>query len=738
MVPPIQSDRIVHNNKEYRIISQIAYGGMGEILLTQDLNNGQLLALKHFFMHAYGCQANCEKYWLREQEILRIQSESPVRSVQYIDAFSTINARNQAEYYILMEYIQGITLEKWVELHPIIANIEEIDERLKKFIIPLCKHLSYVHSKGIIHRDITPRNIMVVTENGAEIPVLIDWGVAKLNSFEKIDRPFAQTSATVISSFGNPPEILAGIEPVIGSDIYMMGAVVFYLLTCGQIVRPLREIDYVLDLSVFVPYIPEHIKRLVRQMTQFESASRLQSMEQVIDGLQENSKGLLKSESPELIAPEHRDLPLKSTYLGSNTFAAHQTNNATTFQTSVKNKPDYSEMLYKFHKKALKSIWAYNYMFDSDYLDLDTFYEEYQTDDEEELDITKEQFLFYIKILLKYGYLYGKKENGQLTIHIDGNNIGAIKQNLSKKWNLDEILRSIKIEKKEDLPNFEFDVNDEMAESEDGSKDVMYKGVKILIKDLAVLQKLKKIYKYKFHLDTSENFDSEINDISFDSEDDYTSNNKFVIRDKRVVYFEIAFNRYYDFERDEPYKPEELGNDDEYENRPYEEIPELISQLTGLQKLILKAFKNNLPEWIGNLTNLKELYLNENHFENLPDSIGNLVNLETFYAQGNRLTELPDSFSQLKNLKVLNLGNNNLTRFPPSIAKLSSLEKLHLSYNVIENFPPNLIQLRNLKYFHFDFSHLIENTKDYKDTVTIIKQNRSEERRGGKECRSRW
>jgi internalin A len=65
-----------------------------------------------------------------------------------------------------------------------------------------------------------------------------------------------------------------------------------------------------------------------------------------------------------------------------------------------------------------------------------------------------------------------------------------------------------------------------------------------------------------------------------------------------------------------------------------------------------------LPQSIGNLTNLTTLSLSDNQLTKLPESIGNLTNLEILYLDYNQLTELPESIGNLTNLEQLWLGDN--------------------------------------------------------------------------------
>jgi len=127
-------------------------------------------------------------------------------------------------------------------------------------------------------------------------------------------------------------------------------------------------------------------------------------------------------------------------------------------------------------------------------------------------------------------------------------------------------------------------------------------------------------------------------------------------------------------------------------------LPETIGNLKSLQELYLHENKlTSLPETIGNLTSLKELWLYENKLTSLPETIGNLTNLKELYLWSNNLTSLPETLWQLTGLKVLGLGGNNLTSLPETIGNLKSLQTLDLTFNSLTSLPETLWQLTGLK-----------------------------------------
>jgi len=118
-------------------------------------------------------------------------------------------------------------------------------------------------------------------------------------------------------------------------------------------------------------------------------------------------------------------------------------------------------------------------------------------------------------------------------------------------------------------------------------------------------------------------------------------------------------------------------------------LPDEMRALTKLKTLrITRTNLMELPEWIGELTNLTSLDLNcdgnkKGSLTRLPDSIGNLVLLTEIRMGGHQLTTLPESMGNLINLKTLYLPKNNISEIPESLWALK-LESLSLTGNPVE------------------------------------------------------
>jgi Leucine-rich repeat (LRR) protein len=113
-----------------------------------------------------------------------------------------------------------------------------------------------------------------------------------------------------------------------------------------------------------------------------------------------------------------------------------------------------------------------------------------------------------------------------------------------------------------------------------------------------------------------------------------------------------------------------------------------------------------LPDSIGNLINLEELYIFNNLITKLPDSIGFLKSLKILYTNDNRLEALPESIGKLSKLESLMIFSNRLTILPDSFGSLSALKKLDAMYNELERLPESFGNLVNLCYIDLDENRL--------------------------------
>jgi WD40 repeat protein/tetratricopeptide (TPR) repeat protein/tRNA A-37 threonylcarbamoyl transferase component Bud32 len=130
--------------------------------------------------------------------------------------------------YFVMELVSGIPITEYCDQAKL-----GIYERLELFI-KVCQAVQHAHQKGIIHRDIKPSNILVTNQDGAPVPKVIDFGIAKATEGRLTD---ATVSTQLHQFLGTPaymsPEQaeMSGLDIDTRSDIYSLGVLLYELLT---------------------------------------------------------------------------------------------------------------------------------------------------------------------------------------------------------------------------------------------------------------------------------------------------------------------------------------------------------------------------------------------------------------------------------------------------------------------------------------------------------------------------
>src|SRR5438445_13122662 len=130
-----------------------------------------------------------------------------------------------------MELVQGVPLTRFCNEQRLM-----IRERLKLFVT-VCQAIQHAHQKGIIHRDIKPSNVLVADHDGVPVPKIIDFGIAKATTDQRLTD---KTLCTAFEQFMGTPAYmspeqakLSGLDVDTRSDIYSLGVLLYELLT-GQ------------------------------------------------------------------------------------------------------------------------------------------------------------------------------------------------------------------------------------------------------------------------------------------------------------------------------------------------------------------------------------------------------------------------------------------------------------------------------------------------------------------------
>jgi len=208
----------------YKLLEQIGEGGCGMVFMAEQeepIRRKVALKVIKLGMDTRQVIARFEA----ERQALALMDHPNIAKVY--DAGATATGRP----YFVMELVRGLRITDY-------CNDKRLptQKRLELFV-QVCQAVQHAHQKGIIHRDLKPSNILVTVNDGVAVPKVIDFGIAKATSGERL------TDKTVFTAFhqfmGTPaymsPEQaeLTSVDIDTRSDIYTLGVLLYELLT-GQ------------------------------------------------------------------------------------------------------------------------------------------------------------------------------------------------------------------------------------------------------------------------------------------------------------------------------------------------------------------------------------------------------------------------------------------------------------------------------------------------------------------------
>lgn len=282
--------------ERYLIGKVIGEGSFGITYIGRDLLLDIVIAVKEYFPLSYGSRdvRGRDDYsvyiyrgkadLLYQKGLKRFYSEATTLShFHMLDGIVSVRdffyCNNTA--YIVMDYVNGITVKEYVKKHGAFSGKETL-----ALMRPVIRSLEEIHQNGVLHRDISPDNLLLNERNQL---VLVDFGSAKAES-----RAFNQ-SITVTFKRGYTPEeqYLRRGKQGAWSDVYSLCATMYYMLTATEPNEAIeRMLQDILPSLVKMPEInlePEQKEAVMNGIT-VDPEKRIQSMAQLYDALYPNQE----------------------------------------------------------------------------------------------------------------------------------------------------------------------------------------------------------------------------------------------------------------------------------------------------------------------------------------------------------------------------------------------------------------------------------------------------------------
>jgi serine/threonine protein kinase len=258
----------------YLIESLIGVGGMANVYKGRDVRTGNQIAVKVLK----------EEFLDNEELVRRFKNESKAISIlnhPNIVKVYDVSVTDQLQY-IVMEYIDGITLKEYLKQRNGALTWKEVVH----FATQVLSALDHAHSKGIVHRDVKPQNIMLQADGSIK---MMDFGIARFSR--------AQSQTVSDKAIGSvhyiSPEQAKGDHTDARTDIYSVGVMMYEMLSgklpfdgTGAVSIAIMQIsEKPKPLAEVALNIPVGLRQITEKAMEKDPADRYQSAQEMLDAI---------------------------------------------------------------------------------------------------------------------------------------------------------------------------------------------------------------------------------------------------------------------------------------------------------------------------------------------------------------------------------------------------------------------------------------------------------------------
>jgi tRNA A-37 threonylcarbamoyl transferase component Bud32 len=199
----------------YEILEPLGQGGMADVYKARHSRLDRYVALK-ILQPRIAAESDFRQRFEREaQAVASLRHPNIVQVYDFGD--------EDGNYFMVMEYIAGSDLHQILEEKGVLSIKDTLP-----LIQGVANALDYAHTQGVIHRDIKPSNVLIQIEREARLPILTDFGIAKL-----VDNHTHTNQASLVGTlhYISPEQIRQSGQVDARTDIYSLGVMTYQMLT---------------------------------------------------------------------------------------------------------------------------------------------------------------------------------------------------------------------------------------------------------------------------------------------------------------------------------------------------------------------------------------------------------------------------------------------------------------------------------------------------------------------------
>ncbi|MCQ2061916.1 MAG: serine/threonine protein kinase [Fibrobacter sp.] len=280
-------------NENYDLIGTLGKGGMGLVYKALDKKLKREVAFK--ILDSSSDDEAIQRFYLEAQAMKELDHQNIVHVFDF--------GKQNNQLFIAMTYVKGYSLSDVLEKRRQLPF-----DAIELVIKQIARGLLYAHSKGIVHRDVKPSNIMLTRDNRVYV---MDFGISYIQEMEK-DR-LTKTGMTMGTPEYMSPEQCHGDEVTMQSDIYSMGVILFEM-TCGRLpfegARPVEiAIKHVQeeppDPKQFRSGMPHGLSELILKCLKKKLNERFHDMQEFLDACDQVFPQKEHHKSPRITGKRH-------------------------------------------------------------------------------------------------------------------------------------------------------------------------------------------------------------------------------------------------------------------------------------------------------------------------------------------------------------------------------------------------------------------------------------------------